>query len=157
MLLCKRCARLTILLLFLQQAVVQCFIINRLGAEGHVAKATTFPPSSPSPVPTIHQTQSKEVEEIEPKDTIRVRIWKALGSSEKELSLKELGTIVGERHLGDLKFHLAHVEKQAQTFGNKSKEWKERRGLLRGDTRKRKQVKIRKRRGNTGTVYIWLE
>ena len=87
-------------------------------------------------------------------DTVRVRIWKALASADKELSLKQLGAIVGERHLGELKSHLVHVEKQAKTFGNKSREWKERRGLLVG---KRKQAKIQKRKGEKGMVYIWLE
>jgi hypothetical protein len=102
------------------------------------------------------QSSNKENEQDEddPVDTVRVRIWKALASADKELSLKQLGAIVGERHLGELKSHLVHVEKQAKTFGNKSREWKERRGLLVG---KRKQAKIQKRKGEKGMVYIWLE
>ena len=110
------------------------------------------------------QIQAEAIEEnptslVEPEDTIRVRIWKALDSSNKEMTMKELGNIVGERHLGDLKSHLVHVERQAKTIGNKSKEWKHRRGLLiiGGNKRKRRQVEIKKRKGKNGDVYVWLE
>ena len=86
-------------------------------------------------------------------DTIRVRIWKALSSSNgKELSMRQLGSIVGERRIGDLKSHLVHVEKQAKTLNNKSKEWKHRRGL----NEKRKKAKIIKRREKGGMVHIKL-
>jgi hypothetical protein len=128
-------------------------------------EATLFPlsslsassaPSSPTQTVLLHEAQSREGEEREPEDTIRVRIWKALATADKEISLKQLGSMIGERHLGDLKSHLAHVEKQAKTFGNKSKEWKERRGFLEL-TRNRKQVKLKKRRGDKGMVYVWLE
>lgn len=61
-------------------------------------------------------------------DTIRVRIWRALASG-KELTLKELGAVAGERRQGELRAHLQHVEKQAQTVRNKSAKWRERRGL----------------------------
>ncbi len=74
----------------------------------------------------------------EGRDTIRVRIWKALVSSScngEELSIRQLGSLVGERRLGDLKSHLVHVEKQAKTVGNKSKEWKQRRGLEEATTK----------------------
>ena len=64
----------------------------------------------------------------EPTDTIRVRIWRALASGE-ELSMKDLGAAVGERRQGELRAHLKHVEKQAQTLRNKSIRWRERRGL----------------------------
>ena len=64
----------------------------------------------------------------EPTDTVRVRIWRALASGE-ELSMRELGAAVGERRQGELRAHLKHVEKQAQTLRNKSIRWRERRGL----------------------------
>ena len=98
---------------------------------------------------------------IEPQDTIRVRIWKALSQAQsKEMSLQQLGAIVGERKIGDLKSHLVHVEKQAKTFGNKSKDWKKRRGLLEffeNTGSKGKQVKICYRKGEKGLTYIWIE
>ena len=127
--------------------------------QAHAA-ATRRPPRTVLRVQKLKVESSNAEENDEqdddPVDTVRVRIWKALASADKELSLKQLGAIVGERHLGDLKSHLVHVEKQAKTFGNKSREWKERRGLLVGD-RKRKKAKIQKRRGEKGMVYIWLE
>ena len=61
-------------------------------------------------------------------DTIRVRIWRALASGQ-EVSLRALGATVGERRQGELRSHLQHVEKQAQTLRNKSTKWRERRGL----------------------------
>ena len=96
-----------------------------------------------------------------PQDTIRVRIWKALSQAQsKEMSLQQLGAIVGERKIGDLKSHLVHVEKQAKTFGNKSKDWKERRGVLEffeNTGSKGKQIKICYRKGEKGLTYIWIE
>lgn len=103
-----------------------------------------------------------------PDDTIRVRIWRAL-AKHGELSLKELGSLVGERHLGDLQSHLAHVSKQAKTFGNKSNEWKIRRHVYFEESctdekndaasakKLRKTVKILKRKGPKGTVFIRME
>jgi len=67
-------------------------------------------------------------DKLEPSDTIRVRIWRALASGE-ELSLRQLGSAVGERRQGELRSHLKHVEIQAQTLRNKSVEWRVRRGL----------------------------
>jgi len=61
-------------------------------------------------------------------DTVRVRIWQALASGD-EMSLRQLGVAVGERRQGELRSHLRHVEKQAQTMRNKSTEWRKRRGL----------------------------
>ena len=87
-------------------------------------------------------------------DTIRVRIWRALAPGD-ELSLKQLGSIVGERQLGDLKHHLTHVEKQAKTLRNKSNEWRERRGLVRYD-RKIQKLSLITRRGKKNTVYVRL-
>ena len=63
----------------------------------------------------------------DPEDTIRVRIWRALVNGE-ELSLKQLASTVGESR--NLRSHLQHVEKQAETLANKSVAWKIRRGLL---------------------------
>lgn len=59
-------------------------------------------------------------------DTVRVRIWKALASGD-EWSIRDLGAAVGERRQGELRAHLKHVEKQAQTLRNKSMAWRERR------------------------------
>mmetsp|Transcript_1179 Transcript_1179/g.2132 ORF Transcript_1179/g.2132 Transcript_1179/m.2132 type:complete len:242 (-) Transcript_1179:1584-2309(-) len=113
------------------------------------------------------QEENDEADET-PDDTIRVRIWRAL-AKHGELSLKELGSLVGERHLGDLQSHLAHVSKQAKTFGNKSNEWKIRRHVYfeesstdeKNDTasakKLRKTVKILKRRGPKGQIFIRME
>ena len=101
------------------------------------------------------QADNGEEDSVETKiqtDTVRVMIWRAL-SSHDELSMRELGSLVGERRMGDLKSHLVHVEKQAKTFGNKSKEWKVRRGLKDGI----KRVKIKKRKDAKGVLHIRLE
>ena len=48
----------------------------------------------------------------EEKDTIRVRIWKALVSSNgNEISLTQLCKLVGVRSKGDVLSHLIHVER----------------------------------------------
>jgi hypothetical protein len=75
-------------------------------------------------------------------DTIRVRIWRALAGGE-ELTLRQLASIVGERK--DLKSHLVHVEKQAKTLTNKSRKWRERRGLEDLDSRKLNKLRVVKR------------
>ena len=106
---------------------------------------------------------------VEDDDTIRVRIWRALASGQ-ELSLKQLGKVVGERK--DLKSHLVHVEKQAKNLKNKKKEWFQRRGLISQSTtsseddddedvlssniRRTKKLRLVKRRGNKGETYIRL-
>jgi len=83
-----------------------------------------------------------------------VKIWKALADSYgEELSMKQLGSIVGERRLGDLNSHLGHVEKQAKTIGNKSKEWKERRGL----DHHIQKVKVIKKKKAKGMIFIKLQ
>jgi hypothetical protein len=92
---------------------------------------------------TILAFGSSSDSEEENEDTVRVRIWRALASGE-ELSLKQLGIIVGERK--DLKSHLAHVEKQAKTLKNKSNEWRERRGLSITDTQKINKLRLIKSR-----------
>lgn len=97
------------------------------------------------------------------RDTIRVRIWRALSSTYgEELSLKQLGSIVGERNLSDLRSHLTHVERQAKTFGNKSFEWKERRGLNSiisdgNSTKVIKKIKLRRRNGDRGMIFFRLQ
>jgi len=89
-------------------------------------------------------------------DTIRVRIWRALASGE-ELSLKELGAIVGERRLGELKSHLTHVEKQAKTIKNKKDQWKERRGLSNINDRKLHKQRVQIRRGGKNEIFVKFE
>jgi hypothetical protein len=86
--------------------------------------------------------------EEENEDTARVRIWRALASGE-EISLKQLGSIIGERK--DLKSHLGHVEKQAKTLKNKSNEWRERRGLSITDSQKINKLRLIKRRDRNET------
>jgi hypothetical protein len=95
-------------------------------------------------------TSNTTEEDVE--DTIRVRIWRALASG-NELSLRQLASIVGERK--DLKSHLVHVEKQAKTLANKSKEWRERRGLETLDSRKLNKLRVVKRR-NRKEMYVKL-
>ena len=88
-------------------------------------------------------------------DTVRVRIWRALASGE-ELTLKQLGRIVGECQLGNLSDHLSHVEKQAKTLKNKNPQWKERRGLDVANQRKIEKLRLITRRGNRNEVFIRL-
>ena len=61
----------------------------------------------------------------EEKDTIRVRIWKALVSSNnEEISLTQLCKLINVRNKGDVRSHLIHVERQAKTIQKKSNEWR---------------------------------
>lgn len=90
----------------------------------------------------------------EEQDTVRVRIWRALAPG-KELSLKHLGALVGERQKGDLKAHLQHVEKQAKTLKNKNADWRRRRGLPIDNVKKNK-LRIKTRRGDKNEVYVRL-
>ena len=93
----------------------------------------------------------------DPEDTVRVRIWRVLAASPgKELTLKELGTKVGERRTGELRNHLQHVKKQSGTLQNKKNEWKERRGLPTSDTKRTDKLRVRIRRGQKNEVYIKL-
>eukprot|EP00536_Pseudo-nitzschia_multiseries_P004161 jgi/Psemu1/9393/gm1.9393_g len=94
----------------------------------------------------------------EPDDTVRVRIWRALASSfGEEITLKELGAIVGERRVGELRSHLQHVEKQSKTLKNKSPEWKERRGLSDPGMKGADNARIRIRRGKKNEMYVKLD
>jgi hypothetical protein len=91
-------------------------------------------------------------------DTVRVRIWRALASSSgEEITLKQLGGMVGERRLGELKSHLQHVTKQAKTLKNKSIKWRDRRGLSTYyDTKRIDKLRIRIRRGKNNDVHVRL-
>ena len=65
-------------------------------------------------IPNIINNNTQPLEEE--KDTIRVRIWKALVSSNgKEISLTQLCKQIGVRNKGDVRSHLIHVERQAKT------------------------------------------
>lgn len=101
-----------------------------------------------------NDVNDNEYEDDKGDDTIRVRIWRALANGE-EITLKTLGSIVGERQMGDLKHHLSHVEKQAKTLQNKSDVWKERRGL---DYTSPKINKLRliQRKGKKNSIYVKL-
>mmetsp|Transcript_26441 Transcript_26441/g.40958 ORF Transcript_26441/g.40958 Transcript_26441/m.40958 type:complete len:203 (+) Transcript_26441:30-638(+) len=98
-------------------------------------------------------------------DTIRVRIWRELASGE-EVSLKQLGTAVGERRMGELKSHLAHVERQSKTLVNKSVQWRQRRGLLSPgnsnfdetkEMRRTNKLRIITRKGRQNQVFVQLK
>jgi hypothetical protein len=91
-------------------------------------------------------------------ETIRVRIWRALADGE-ELSLTQLSKIVGEGRLGELRSHLTHVERQAKTLGNKSNEWRLRRGLVPIEddfSVQRKRLRIKMRKGKKNELFIRL-
>ena len=104
----------------------------------------------------------EDVSETDPEpkseDTVRVRIWRALTSSfGEEMTMKQLGAMVGERRTGELRTHLQHVEKQAKTLKNKNAEWRKRRGLSLSDTKRVDKLRIRIRRGKKNEVYIKLD
>jgi hypothetical protein len=91
-------------------------------------------------------------------ETIRVRIWRALADGE-ELSLTQLSKIVGEGRLGELRSHLTHVERQAKTLGNKSNEWRLRRGLVPIEddfSVHHKRLRIKMRKGKKNELFIRL-
>mmetsp|Transcript_8397 Transcript_8397/g.15261 ORF Transcript_8397/g.15261 Transcript_8397/m.15261 type:complete len:187 (-) Transcript_8397:442-1002(-) len=96
------------------------------------------------------------------KDTIRVRIWRALAFGD-ELSMTQLSKQVGVRR-GDLRSHLTHVERQAKTIGNKKNEWRVRRGLSSlaelGDGGSvgggPKKLRLKMRKGAKNEVFIRL-
>jgi len=107
----------------------------------------------------------------EEKDTIRVRIWKALVSSNgTEISLTQLCKLINVRNKGDVRSHLIHVERQAKTIQNKSNEWRVRRGLIpidntdtdsqdgsaKGRVGGAKKLKIKRRRGAKNEEFIRL-
>lgn len=100
-----------------------------------------------------------------PEDTVRVRIWRALAPG-GEMSLPELTEAVNAGSGGgdrvrithsDLRYHLSHVERQAKTLGNKSGEWRERRGLSRQGGLGNGRLRLRKRRGGPrGETFVKL-
>ena len=99
----------------------------------------------------------------EEKDTIRVRIWRALASGD-ELSMTQLCKQVGESR-GDVRSHLTHVERQARTIRNKSDDWRVRRGLApltdntgddTGSLPNPKKLRLKKRKGPKNEVFIRL-
>ena len=121
---------------------------------------------------TQSTTNNSTEEQYEEKDTIRVRIWRALASG-NELSLSQLCKEVGERNRSNIKSHLVHVEKQAKTIRNKSDEWRIRRGLLpiekksdnmqcgddsndSGAVFGAKKLRLKRRRGAKNEEYIRL-
>lgn len=95
------------------------------------------------------------------RDTIRVRIWRALASGD-ELSMTELSRRVGVRRGGDLKSHLRHVERQARTLRNKKDEWRARRGLAPRDDdggglgRGPRKLQLKTRRGGKNETFVRL-
>jgi hypothetical protein len=93
----------------------------------------------------------------EDEETIRVRIWRALAAGE-ELTLQQLGKAVG--HHRDLRSHLKHVARQAESLTNKSDNWRRRRGLPTDGIEKRNSDKRRLmiRKGNRrNETFVRLE
>lgn len=91
----------------------------------------------------------------EQKDTIRVQIWRTLSTGD-ELSLSQLSKAVGERRRGELRSHLTHVERQAKTLGNKSDDWRIRRGLIPTSEGGSKNMQVKIRKGRKNETYIRL-
>eukprot|EP00554_Chaetoceros_debilis_P010464 CAMPEP_0194110352 /NCGR_PEP_ID=MMETSP0150-20130528/9635_1 /TAXON_ID=122233 /ORGANISM="Chaetoceros debilis, Strain MM31A-1" /LENGTH=189 /DNA_ID=CAMNT_0038799519 /DNA_START=253 /DNA_END=822 /DNA_ORIENTATION=+ len=133
--------------------------LDNLGRIGRAQNEDIQNLDSVSSLPSLNPPVTDDGE----RDTIRVRIWRALASANgEELSLKQLGSIVGQRNLSDLRSHLTHVERQAKTYRNKSFEWKERRGLssINSDgnsTNEIKKIKLRKRSGDRGMIFFRLQ
>jgi len=83
----------------------------------------------------------EEEKETEEDDTIRVQIWRVLAiawtlKDGEWTSLKELAKAIGNNNSNnnsnnakDLRYHLKHVARQAETIQNKSNQWRKRRGL----------------------------
>ena len=68
-------------------------------------------------IPNTTNNNNNTQQPEEEKDTIRVRIWKALASSNnKEISLTQLCKQIGVRNKGDVRSHLIHVERQAKDY-----------------------------------------
>ena len=111
-------------------------------------------PVSVQKIQVLYMTSNSD---DEPEDTVRVRIWRVLASSYgEELTLKQLGSMVGERRTGELRNHLQHVEKQSKTLKNKNTEWMERRGLSVLLKKRPDKLKIQLRKGKKNEVYIKL-
>ena len=133
----------------------QCTVITtRFGKTS--ATGTVRPANRRSALQPKDTTDDENDEGVGAEDTIRVRIWRALADG-KEFSLSKLSNAVGERRRGELRSHLAHVERQAKTLRNKSDEWRLRRGLppaSKGATSKRVRLKIRK--GAKNEMFVRL-
>jgi hypothetical protein len=133
------------------RALIATSIANRRECFSY-SDASSFQISGRATILVFGSSSDDVDSEEENEDTVRVRIWRALASGE-ELSLKQLGLIVGERK--DLKSHLVHVEKQAKTLKNKSNEWRERRGLSITDSKKNNKLSLIKRRDRR-EIYVRL-
>lgn len=125
---------------------VPCFFYDTWGGrfrhrtKGSYTRKRENPPSAAAD--KINQV-GNTIPESDPEDTVRVRIWRVLAASPgKELTLKELGTKVGERRTGELRNHLQHVKKQSETLQDKKSEWKERRGLPTSDTKRTNKLSV---------------
>ena len=93
--------------------------------------------------PLVGDGSSSEEEE----ETIRVRIWRILADG-KERTLQELGKAIG--HHRDLRSHLKHVARQAETLQTKSRDWRIRRGLpaeAKGDLPRMDKIRLTMRKG----------
>ena len=119
-----------------------------------------FATTDPDECNGVFESAAESIVEYEEEDTdtVRVRIWRALASSSgEEITLKQLGGMVGERRLGELKSHLQHVTKQAKTLKNKNIKWRDRRGLSTYyDTKRIDKLRIRIRRGKNNDVHVRL-
>jgi hypothetical protein len=105
------------------------------------------------------QEDEEQDQQQEPQDTIliRVRIWQALANGQ-EYSLSQLSLqLSGGITKSELRHHLSHVKKQAKTFGNKSREWRTRRGVEsdgnddnQPSSSLKKQIRLEERQGQVG-------
>lgn len=129
--------------------LIQFYCSNTLIISFHQFRISQHKPIVHSVFLTSPETNDQYDLEV---DTVRVRIWRTL-SMKKEINLRQLGYAVGEKNIGDLKSHLLHVEKQAKTIGNKSDEWKIRRGIS-SEVRK---AKLMRRKGEKGLTYIKMD
>lgn len=121
--------------------------MNKKKSESYLKNSSLKPTNEPK---DITEQQGEKLE-----DTIRIKIWKALVlSSEDYISLKQLGSMIGERRISEIRSHLNHVEKQAKTLQNKSKEWKQRRNL--NETTRKVKISKEFRGKNNKELYIKL-
>mmetsp|Transcript_29144 Transcript_29144/g.44065 ORF Transcript_29144/g.44065 Transcript_29144/m.44065 type:complete len:215 (+) Transcript_29144:79-723(+) len=131
-------------------------VLDNLESDKIAGTRTDFVTSNVNQMDQGHDVSRDE------KDTVRVRIWRSLATNNgQELTLQQLGAMVGERNLGDLRSHLTHVERQAKTFRNKSDEWKKRRGLVLHDSDGKsnviQKVKLKRWKGDRGIMFIRLQ
>lgn len=131
---------------------------STFGTSGFRFQWPIFATTDPDECNGAFESAAESIVEEEDTDTVRVRIWRALASSSgEEITLKQLGGMVGERRLGELKSHLQHVTKQAKTLKNKNIKWRDRRGLSTYyDTKRIDKLRIRIRRGKNNDVHVRL-